>query len=358
MFIESLALQNFRCFGSKEVVFQGARTVVSGENGRGKSNLLESIYFFAVAKSSRGSLERDVIRYGADHFNIRSSVLRKGKHKATIRIYYDAQSGKRIFLDDTPLPRLSDLLGTFNAVLFSPEDVDLVLRYPHERRRMLDILASQASISYLSDLQAYQRTLAQRNRLLKNGAAQAGAEAHFQPWDAQLAGAGARIVHFRAEAVEKIGASAGGFYASLAPEGEDLCVRYRSPSRGGTMEETQDRLLSGLQGHRDRERELGYTLTGPHRDQLQFEIGGKDIQRHASKGQMKSALLAWKLAEAVFLESIAREVPVLLLDDIFSELDGGRSRRLLDLLGGFDQVILTTARDPDLPILDYQEIPI
>lgn len=358
MFIESLTLQNFRCFKAEEFTFQGARTVISGENGRGKSNLLESIYFFAVAKSSRGVLERDVVRYGADYFDIQSSIIKKEKIRASIRIYYDQPSGKRIFVDACPLPRLSDLLGTFNAVLFSPEDVDLVLRYPHERRRMLDILASQASISYLSDLQNYQRALAQRNRLLKNGLSHAGADVQLQPWDAQLAGTGSRIVRYRMEAVERMGSSARQFYASISPNGEDLNVRYQSPSAASTVEETQALILSNLMRQRDRELDLGYTMTGPHKDQLLFEIGGRDVQRHASQGQLKSALLGWKLAEAIFLESVAHEIPVLLLDDIFSELDAKRSFRLLGLLGSFGQVILTTARDPDLPISDYQRIEI
>lgn len=358
MFIESLTLQNFRCFTAEKFTFQGVKTVISGENGRGKSNLLESIYFFAVAKSSRGVLERDVVRYGADYFDIQSSIIKKESLRASIRVYYDQHSGKRIFLDECPLPRLSDLLGTFNAVLFSPEDVDLVLRYPHERRRMLDILASQASVSYLSDLQTYQRALVQRNRLLKNGISSAGADAQLQPWDVQLAGAGSRIIRYRIEAVERMGSSARQFYASFSPEGEDLDVRYQSPSAGDTVEETQALILSNLLRQRDRERDLGYTLVGPHKDQLLFEIEGRDIQRHASQGQLKSVLLAWKLAEAVFLESVARELPVLLLDDIFSELDAKRSFRLLGLLSSFGQVILTTARDPDLQISEYQRIAI
>ena len=356
MFIESLTLQNFRSFKSEKFAFEASRTVINGKNGRGKSNLLESIYFLAIAKSNRGSPEREIIQTGEEHFQIQSSV-RKEARKVDIRIYYDQQSGKRIFLDESPLPRLSELLGTFNAVLFSPEDVDLVLRYPHERRRMLDMLASQASVSYLSDLQTYQRALTQRNRLLKNGLSPAQAGEHLHPWDLQLAEAGARIVRFRQDAVQVIGPSACGYYASVT-HGEELRVRYQSFSPATGVSAIQSFLLEELEKGRDREIRLGYTITGPHKDQLLFEIGGRDIQRHASQGQMKSVLLAWKLAEAAFLESIAREMPVLLLDDIFSELDVSRSLRLLDLLKGFNQIILTTARDPDLPMEDYHRIAI
>ena len=357
MLIESLMLQNFRSFKSENFLFQGLRTVISGENGRGKSNLLESIYFLAVAKSSRGSPEREIIRRGEAYFDIQSSI-RKKSQSIQIRIFYDPLSGKRIFLNESPLPRLSDLLGTFNAVLFSPEDVDLVLRYPHERRRMLDMLASQASVAYLLDLQTYQRALNQRNRLLKNDLSSIQADTQLQPWDFQLAEAGARIVRFRTDAVRDIGVSACKYYASVAANGEDLSIRYQSLSTADEVEAIQSFILKELERQRDRELKLGYTVVGPHKDQLLFEIGGRDIQQHASQGQMKSVLLSWKLAEAVFLESIVREVPVLLLDDIFSELDTPRSHRLLGLLNGFNQIILTTARDPDLPMWDYHRVTI
>jgi DNA replication and repair protein RecF len=355
MFIEALALQNYRNFKEERFRFREAKTVVCGENGHGKSNLLEAIYFFAVAKSGRGSPDRDIVRHGATHFKIQSSI-RKGSSGVSLQVHYDQQSGKRAFVGENPLPRLSDLLGTFNAVLFSPEDVDLVLRSPHERRRMLDILASQASVSYLSDLQNYQRTLAQRNRLLKAGLPSPGAEAQLRPWDLQLAAAGARIIRYRLKTVERIGPSACGYYGSVSPDGERLRVCYQSRLLRDTVEGIQDAFLEDLERQRGRELALRYTAVGPHRDQLIFEIGGEDAQRHASQGQMKSILLSWKLAEAVFLASEAGENPVLLLDDIFSELDSGRSVRLLGLLRQFDQVILTTARDPDLRIEEYERI--
>lgn len=356
MLIESLALENFRCFESEKFHFKGPRTIIRGENGRGKSNILESIYFVAVAKSNRGCHEREIVRHGAGHFAIQSQ-FQKGLLQHIVRITYDQQTGKRIYLDEYLLNRLSDLVGTFNAVLFSPEDVDLVLRYPHERRRMLDILASQSSISYLSDLQTYHRALTQRNRLLKNGLSPKQADSQLQPWDGQVAQSGARIIRYRKEAVQSMGASAAMFYTSISPAEENVQVRYQCHSEGDT-EDIQSFLLTELERQRDRELKLGYTVVGPHKDHLLFEIDGRDIQRHASKGQMKTVLLSWKLAEARYLAAIAREAPVLLLDDIFSELDTPRSIRLLDLLKGFNQIILTTARDPDLPISDYQVIQI
>ncbi len=357
MFIESLKLQNFRCFCAESFRFCESKTVISGENGCGKSNLLESIFFFASAKSNRGALERDIVRHGTDHFKIHSSI-KKGSHCVNIQILYEQQGGKRAYLNENPLPRLSDLLGTFNAVLFSPEDVDLVLRYPHERRRMLDILASQASNSYLFDLKLYQRNLAQRNSLLRNGLFGDSLGVQLEPWNIQLADVGARIIQYRTEATENVAPIAQNFYSRLTQGGEVLSVRYLSPAGADSVEETQSRLLDALHAQEEREKKLGYTLVGPHKDQLSFEIDGKDVQRHASKGERKSTLLSWKLAEAMFLESVVQGMPVLLLDDIFSELDRRRSECLLDLLGGFGQVILTTARDPDTALSDFEKISI
>ena len=355
MFIESLTLENFRCFDAGRFVFRGPRTVISGENGRGKTNLLESIFFLAAGKSGRGAVEREIVRHGTEHFDIRSTI-RRGSGCVLIRITYDRISGKRAYINGCPLPRLSDLLGTFNAILFSPEDVDLVLKYPHERRRMLDILASQASNTHLADLLVYQRILAHRNRLLRNGAFPGGADPQIEAWDEQLASTGARIVQYRMEAVGRISAHAGGFYQSLSGDGEELRVAYASCAAADRIEETKALLLEGLRGVREREQQLGYTLTGPHRDRVLFEIDGRDARQHASQGQRKSALLSWKLAEAVYLRSVVSEMPVLLLDDVFSELDAKRATRLSELLEGFDQVILTTAREPDLPMSGYERI--
>ena len=205
MYVSSLKLTNFRNFDQAEFTFDQAKTAIWAENARGKSNVLEALYFLALAKSGRGARDRDVLKWGTNYFVIEAQIEREDR-SFPIRIAYDPLVGKKqASVAETSLPRLSDLIGAFNAVLFSPEDVDLVLREPAQRRRILDILVSQSSASYLSDLEGYQRVLAQRNRLLKDRrSALLSHPEHVEPWNEQLSNLGARIISRRLEALNDI----------------------------------------------------------------------------------------------------------------------------------------------------------
>ena len=349
MYVSSLKLTNFRNFEQAEFSFDQAKTVIWADNARGKSNLLEALYFLALAKSGRGARDRDVLRWDADYFVIEAQIERED-HPFPIRIAYDPRVGKKqAFLEEISLPRLSDLVGAFNAVLFSPEDVDLVLREPAQRRRILDILVSQSSASYLADLEGYQRVLAQRNRLLKDrGSALLSHPEQIDPWNRQLAELGARIVARRLEALDDIQPLLDEYYRSIATTSEKLKADYRGPISLKTLDRGQEILFEALRDRLPQEVELRYTLTGPHRDNLVFALDGKAAHQFASKGQLKTVLLSWKLAEATFLERRTGWRPVLLMDDIFSELDPKRAEAVLEMVPHFGQVVLTSARDPDL----------
>ena len=349
MYVSSLKLTNFRNFEQAAFSFDAEKTAIWADNARGKSNLLEALYFLALSKSGRSAKDRDVLHWGADYFALEAEITRED-HTFPIRIVYDPRVGKKqAFVNQAPLSRLSDLIGEFNAVLFSPEDVDLVLREPAQRRRILDILVSQSSASYLSDLELYLRVLAQRNRLLKDrGPALLSHPEQMTPWNMQLAESGARIIGHRLRALEDIGALLNTYYQEIAPTSEKLKAAYRSPVNFKNMDEGQSILENALAEKLPQEVELRYTLTGPHRDNLVFTLDNKAAHQFASKGQLKSVLLSWKLAEATFLEKKTGWRPVLLMDDIFSELDPKRSQALLDMIPSFGQVILTSARDPDL----------
>lgn len=349
MYVSSLKLTNYRNFDQAEFSFDREKTAIWADNARGKSNLLEALYFLALSKSGRGAKDRDVLLWGADFFAIEAQISRED-HTFPIRIAYDPRVGKKqAFVDHAPLPRLSDLIGEFNAVLFSPEDVDLVLREPAQRRRILDILVSQSSSSYLSDLELYLRVLAQRNRLLKDrGPALLAHPEQMAPWNTQLAELGSRIVAHRLRALEDIASLLDGYYQQIAPTSEKLKASYRSPVSFDDIDNGQSILEQALTEKLPQEVELRYTLTGPHRDNLVFTLDNKAAHQFASKGQLKSVLLSWKLAEATFLERQTGRRPVLLMDDIFSELDPKRSEALLEMIPSFGQVVLTSARDPDL----------
>lgn len=349
MHLSRLQLTNFRSFEKTEYVFSAAGTAVRGDNGKGKSNLLESIFFLALAKSGRGSKDRDVVRWGADHYIISAEIIRED-HDFSIRVAYDQRSQKkRVFLDESPLDRLSDLVGHFNAVMFSPEDVDLVLRDPSERRRLLDILVSQSSSVYLADLEQYRRILSQRNRLLKTQGWQLMRNASaLLPWDRQLSEIGSRVIHQRVSALDRIRGPLEELYSAISTQGERLSVNYRCSVLRENPEETARALGIFMNEKRAEETKVGYTLIGPHRDQVIFNLDGHPVDKFGSQGQMKSVLLAWKLSEARFLTDETGFKPVLLMDDIFSELDDRRANAVLHLIGEFGQNILATARDPDL----------
>ena len=351
MRLKRIELTNYRCFESASFDFGTAGVVVRGENGRGKSNLLESIFFLAVAKSGRGARDREIVRWDADHFVI-SANLERGSDPVNIRIAYDSRAQKkRVEVDETTLERLSDLIGQFNAVLFSPEDVDLVLREASERRRLLDILVSQSSKAYLADLENYRRILAQRNHLLRTQGWQLKTSATaLVPWDHQLAEAGSRVIDQRVASLDRIKTPLKGLYDSISPRGEVLDVVYRSPALSGGSDDVAGKLVDLMEEKRVDETKVGYSLVGPHRDHVIFNLDGHAVHKFGSKGQMKSVLLAWKLAEADFLKAQTGFRPVLLMDDIFSELDDVRANSVLDMIGEFGQCVLATARDPDLEL--------
>jgi len=350
LFLSTLKLVNFRNFEQESFDFENALTAVCADNARGKSNLLEAVYFLAIGKSGRGARDKDVVRWGETFYRVEGGL--SSPEPVDLAIAYDASLGKkRAFRDNVALPRLSDLIGALNAVLFSPEDVDLVLRDPPQRRRLLDILVSQWNPPYLSDLDAYRRVLAQRNRLLKEKPS--GVRGQLPAWNHQLADVAGRIVRERYNALDRMRGPAAEFYQRIGKATEALETVYRSPVAAADRDRGSEVLGEELDRRTDEELNLGFTLVGPHRDNLVFQLNGHAAHRFASKGQLKSVLLAWKLGEATYLAEQTGRKPVMLLDDIFSELDSFRAESLLEMVQSFGQVVLTTARDPDLDFASH-----
>ncbi|MCK5526127.1 MAG: DNA replication/repair protein RecF, partial [Candidatus Latescibacteria bacterium] len=350
MFLSTLDLHHFRNYVRERLVFSPKGVLIRGGNAQGKSNLLEAIYFLSLGKSSRGAAEADVASYDQRGFGVRGEFS-GDKGSFSIFVEYDAVRGKRIVIDGQALPRASLLVGRFPSVLFSPEDVDLILRFPVGRRRILDALLSQESREYLSDLLRYRRVLTQRNRLLKR-ITRVGAEADrlLGPWDEELAACGARIVRRRMEMIEKLRDDFVPFYRKLASGGEEASFTYEHTVSFDREDHDAQCFMEALARKRSGEIRMGYTLSGPHRDDVRICVNGRDLQRFGSQGQLKSVLLAWKLAEVVFLKRASKQWPALLLDDVFSELDRRRCLVLLELLSEFGQVFLTAAREEDLPL--------
>ena len=356
MQLRELSLCPFRNFEKEDLSFSSAKTLIYAENGKGKSNVLEAISYLSIGKSIRGAKDNQVIPHTGSYFDVRGVFL-KDSTKSRIRVFYGKQEGKRVFLEDEALSKVSDLVGAFRSVHFSPEDVSLVLRFPRQRRRLLDILLSQTSPIYIKDLQKYRRVLSQRNKMLRNSKNRQNSSGVFEeiaPWDKQLAELGASIRSCRLNAIEFMRAEFIDFYNRFSPEGEHAGLNYNG-SETKQIGLLKNELLAEINQKRSQEFRIGYTLVGPHRDDVSFEINGLPADDFASEGQLKSALIAWKLAESRFIEKQCSHQPILLLDDIFSELDANRMDLLLESISEFDQVITTTPRDIGLQGLETFE---
>tara|TARA_Y100000758_G_scaffold75189_1_gene50315 strand:- start:143 stop:1231 length:1089 start_codon:yes stop_codon:yes gene_type:complete len=346
--IRELILRPFRNISAIRLNFAADYALIFGPNGRGKSNILEAISYLSIGKSARGAKDAQAVPHGKDFFDIQA-ICTDERHDHQLRIFYDKKEGKKAFVDANPLPRVSDLLGVFRTVHFSPEDVSLALRVPAQRRRLLDILISQSRASYLRDLQRYNRVLTQRNHLLRTAKKSNRGLVERQvmePWDAQLIELGAEIRKYRLEALEKINAPFTRYYDRFSPADEEAEITYQGAKESG-LEALRTELKEALERRRDQEAQMGHTLSGPHRDDLKFTLNGESAEIYASEGQLKTVLISWKLAEARFMEKQTGRQPVLLLDDVFSELDPGRIGELLDIINEFEQVIATTPQDPD-----------
>lgn len=349
MRIRELTLRPFRNFAAIHLGFVADHVLIFGPNGRGKSNILEAISYLSIGKSVRGAKDQHVVPHGEDFFDVQA-LCSDGRHDQQVRVFYSKKEGKKAFVDATPLPRVSELLGTFRTVHFSPEDVSLVLRFPAQRRRLLDILIAQSSAAYLRYMQRYYRVLAQRNHLLrtakKSGHGQLVDGQVMEPWDAQLVDLGAQLRLYRLEALNRLRAPFLGYYGRFALADEEAAIVYQG-AKEQDLEALRAELREALSRRREQEAQIGYTLCGPHRDDLKFILNGEPAELYASEGQLRTILISWKLAEARYMEEQTGQQPVLLLDDAFSELDSGRIGELLDIVGEFEQVVATTPQEPN-----------
>lgn len=348
--------------------------LIHGENGQGKSNLLEALYLLAITKSSRASSDRELVRRqttGDAQAQVSAIAQREG---GPVRIQVDlvclpAEHGRDGSVENADLPsvqkyvrvngvprRASRLVGEINSVMFSAQDLELVSRPPSARRRYLDILISQVDSQYLRALQRYQRVVGQRNHLLKTireGRAQAR-ELEF--WNDELVASGGHIVAKRAETVRVLSEMAGPIHRGLTGNGEGLELVFRPsvPADSGQSEgDIGESLRKAMEAERSREVAQGFTVRGPHRDDLQMLLDDMDVGLYASRGQCRTVVLAMRLAEASYLRDKRGQGPVLLLDDVLSELDASRRAHILDAVSQYEQCLITTA---DTEMIDAEHL--
>lgn len=350
MYLQRLLLKDFRNYTILDRVFSPGLNVIFGPNAAGKTNILEGIHLLATGQSSRAARDAELIRWGQPAYYVRGEAVTEGG-TITVDLGYAAERRKAVKVNGMPQSRLGDLLGNITVVYFSPDDLQLVKGSPGQRRRFLDIEISQVSPQYYFHLVRYNQVLSQRNVLLRSLQEGRGSPADLDVWDEQIAGLATRISSQRQAAVASMSARAAEIHQELTSGGEHLLLQYviSAGTRSGTGAPAGPAdFLAVLRRSRGEEIRRGMTVVGPHRDDLLFLVNGRDARACASQGQQRTAVLAVKLAELAFMRDQTGRPPILLLDDVLSELDGDRRQALLSALGNGTQAFVTCTDGEDL----------
>lgn len=337
MFIESLELQNFRNYKTLSLQFDRGTNILFGDNAQGKTNILEAVYLGGTTKSHRGSKDREMIRFEQDEAHIRMQVKREAV-SCRIDMHLKKNKSKGIAINGVPIRKASELFGAVNMVFFSPEDLQIIKEGPGERRRFLDLELCQLSKVYLNQLTNYNKILNQRNKLLKDLAFMPDLLPTLEVWDEQLASYGGQLILAREEFVEQLNEISVGIHANLTGEKERLELVYEP-----NVEREQFSLM--LKKNRDKDIRFKLSSVGPHRDDLCVKINGIDIRKYGSQGQQRTAALSLKLSEIYLVKRLIHDTPVLLLDDVLSELDGSRQNYLLQSIRDIQTLITCTGLD-------------
>ncbi|NUU32260.1 DNA replication/repair protein RecF [Arthrobacter sp. C9C5] len=379
MYLEQLSLTDFRSYAQVDLSLEPGVTVLVGSNGIGKTNLMEAIGYLATLSSHRVSTDAPLLRFGTERAMIRAKLVR-GEQSTVLELEINGGRANRARINRSNPVRARDILGICQTVLFAPEDLALVKGDPSNRRRFLDELLVSLVPRHAATRGDYDRVLKQRNALLKsgrNGKFTAGHEATLDVWDQHMARAGAELLHARLELVELLQPHLKNAYAQLTDGSKEAGTVYRSTlqgvldddgeaSAGGpsgapasleelrrlSVEELTERYIQAFAASRRKELERGISLVGPHRDELELVLGQAPAKGYASHGETWSMCLSLRLASYYVMLDDARtggSAPILILDDVFAELDVQRRRKLAAIVSGAEQVLVTAAVEDDIP---------
>ncbi|KMZ54474.1 DNA replication/repair protein RecF [Dorea sp. D27] len=337
MKIKSLKLKNFRNYDLLKLEFDDATNIFYGDNAQGKTNILESIYLSGTTKSHRGTKDRDLVQFGEEESHI-ETVVEKNGITYQIDMHLKKNSPKGIAINKIPIRKASELFGIINIVFFSPEDLNIIKNGPSERRRFIDLELSQLDKVYLNNLSNYNRIVNQRNHLLKDITQQRKLMETLDVWEIQLIQYGNKIIERRKQFVKEINKIISNIHKKLTGQREDITLIYE-PSIGNLT------LEQALAKNRERDMKIKSTSVGPHRDDICFMAGNLDIRRFGSQGQQRTAALSLKLSEIELVRQSIHDTPVLLLDDVLSELDKHRQNYLLDSIHDIQTLITCTGVD-------------
>lgn len=337
MIVKSLKLKNFRNYDLLNLEFDSTTNIFYGDNAQGKTNILESIYLTGTTKSHRGTKDRDLIQFGQEEAHIETIVEKKGV-PFKIDIHLKKNSPKGIAINKIPIKRASELFGIINIVFFSPEDLNIIKNGPAERRKFIDMELAQLDKVYLSDLSNYNRIVNQRNKLLKDMYDRKDLIETLDIWDLQLVKYGNQVIKRRQQFIEQMNEIIGNVHEKLTGGKEKLQLFYEPGVKNDTFE-------NALVRNRERDMRMKSTSVGPHRDDICFMCGDLDIRKFGSQGQQRTAALSLKLAEIELVKQELKDTPILLLDDVLSELDKHRQNYLLDSIRDIQTLITCTGLD-------------
>jgi DNA replication and repair protein RecF len=342
MNVLEVRLRDFRNHAHSVLEFGPGLNVLAGDNGQGKTNVLEAISYLSLTKSFYAAGDAPAIRHGCGEFVVEGVLRGDGGARSAVVVQFSGERReKKVTINGLPPETLGSVIGRFPVVVLSPENNAITFGGPVERRRFVDLVLSQLSRPYFQDLLDYRRALRQRNRLLMNGDA-GGSGENLDHWDAALTTSGSRIIQRRRQFVLEFMAYLEEAYGSLTGETERPALEYRSVTGAAGQEEIRNAMEQALRRSRSDDLRRCATQVGPHRDEFRFLLNGMSMQLYASQGQHKTLLVALKVAEFRFLREQLRERPVFLLDDVFSELDSHRSEGILGLVMELGQALITT----------------
>ncbi|MEW6510399.1 MAG: DNA replication/repair protein RecF [Bacteroidota bacterium] len=352
MMLSAIRFSNFRNHGATALEFGGGVNALFGANGEGKTNVLEAVSYLSLTKSFYASGDADALQIGKETFEIEGTMVSDLRVASQVAVRYQhiPSPAKSVRVNGTPTERLSSLIGMFPVVVLSPENNGITFGPPAERRKFVDLTLSQVSRAYLEDVLEYRRTLRQRNRLLADARIRGrmpDAEL-LEPWTLGLAQYGGRIAHRRRLFAEEFRSYMHNAYRDVAAGGEEPEMVYRCgfpADRADGAEAMSACMMTALEQGRNEEIKRGITLSGPHRDELALTLNGMSVQRFASQGQHKTFLVALKVAEFFYVRERRGEIPLFLLDDVFSELDARRAQRILAMAADVGQCMITATDD-------------
>ena len=317
--------------------FDKSTNIFYGDNAQGKTNILEAVYLSGTTKSHRGTKDKDMIQFGANESHI-ETIVEKNGIKYQIDMHLKKNSPKGIAINKIPIRKASELFGIINIVFFSPEDLNIIKNGPGERRRFIDLELSQLDKVYLNNLSNYNRIVNQRNHLLKEIDYNKGALETLDIWDIQLILYGNKIIERRQKFIEEINKIISNIHKKLTGNREDIKIVYE-PSNGALSFE------QALLKNKEKDLRIKSTSVGPHRDDIAFLVSDIDIRKYGSQGQQRTAALSLKLSEIELVKQSIHDTPVLLLDDVLSELDKHRQNYLLDSIHDIQTLITCTGVD-------------